>query len=154
MADLSIFDVLTSLGCTVEPCGSRITCNPPPIDTDADYLVQIVQNDKDTIGRVVNALSGSGFVWEGNEHYQDVADDFMSWRSDENVNLIVTKNVEFAARHRVATALCKRLNLKDKDDRIALFQAVLYGNEWNGESWAEMKANRMNLRIEPAEVPF
>jgi hypothetical protein len=154
MAPRPMIDILTALGCTVEPCGSRVTCNPPPTDTDADYLVQIVQSDRETVGRVVNALSAAGFQWEGNEHYQDAAGDFMSWRGDDNVNLIVTANSEFATRHRAATALCRRLNLMAKPDRIALFQAVLYANEWNGETWAEMKAKRNAFRIEPAEVPF
>jgi hypothetical protein len=103
---------------------------------------------------VVNLLSGAGFQWEGNEHYQDASGDFMSWRSAEKVNLIVTASAAFAARHRVATALCKRLNLMDKADRIALFQAVLYGNEWNGETWAEMKAKRSAISLMPEEVPF
>lgn len=150
----AIFKTLEALGCTIEPCGSRVTCNPPPNNTDEDYLVEIKRNDHDTVARVVNVLSAASFEWECNEHYQDAAGDFMSWRGDENVNLIVTANPTFASRHRVATALCKRLNLMDKADRIALFQAVLYGNEWNGETWAEMKAKRAAFLIEPAELPF
>ena len=152
VSDLPVLDVLVNLGCTVEPCGSRVTCNPPPSDTDADYLVHIPYDDDAIVGRVVNELARAHFSWEGNEHYQSAAtSDFMSWRGDENVNLIVTANAAFAARHRVATALCKRLNLQDKNDRISLFQAVLYGNEWNGESWAEMKAKRMAFTVQPHE---
>lgn len=147
-------NVLEGLGCVVQPCGSRVTCNPAPQDTDADYLVQMLRTDTDTVGRVVNELSGAGFKWEGSEHYQDAAaSDFMSWRKDDT-NLIVTSNAEFANRHRVATALCKRLNLLVKADRIALFQAVLYGNEWNGETWVEMKAKRAAMVIQPELVPF
>lgn len=153
----TLADVLTMLsahGCKVEPCGSRVTCSPPPNDTDQDFLVEMVHVDKDAVGRLVNGLSGLNFHWEGNEHYQDAAGDFMSWRRDD-VNLIVTANVGFAARHRVATGICRRLNLLDKQDRIAVFQAILYGNEWNGETWAEMKAKRAaKIEIQPAEFPF
>lgn len=153
MADRPIIlDILENIGCTVEPCGSRVTCSPAPTDTDADYLVQI-RDDQEAVGRAVNEMSRAGFIWEGNEHYQSAASDFMSWR-DGDVNLIVTANPTFASRHRVATALCKRLNLLDKRDRIALFQAVLYGNKWDGESWTEMKAKRMALCIQPEPVPF
>lgn len=158
MAEMeALTNILVGLGCVVRPCGSRVTCNPAPKDTDADYLVQMERTDTDTVGRVVNELSAAGFKWEGGEHYKDAAaSDFMSWRKDDT-NLIVTANAGFANRHRVATALCTRLNLLDKADRIALFQAVLYGNEWNGETWAEMKVKRQEQAAalaQPELVPF
>lgn len=149
-----IISGLEAQGCKVELCGSRVTCRPEPADTDWDYLVEIVHNSSQNVGSIVNILSGLGFDWEGNEHYQSAASEFMSWRSAENVNLIVTASPSFAEKHRVATGLCKRLNLQDKQDRIALFQAVLYGNEWNGESWAEMKAKRSEKAVAVPEVPF
>lgn len=133
----SLFASLQTNGCAVEPCGSRVTCNPPPDDTDQDYLVEIIDADRDRVARIVNALSGAGFTWEGTAHYQDAAaTNFMSWRNDEAINLIVTAHPDFARRHRVATAVCARLNLMDKQDRIALFQAVLYGNLWDGSARA------------------
>ncbi len=123
---------LTNYGCTVETCGSRVTCNPAPTDTDEDYLVEVVGCD---ISDVIHVLSECGFIWEGNhsEHYRDAASTFMSWRKAE-VNFIVTDEAGFAKSHRAATALCTRLNLMNKQDRIALFQAVLYGEIWDGKS--------------------
>lgn len=118
-------------GCKVEPCGSRVTCSPPPENTDCDFLVEVTKRDQRSVAQLVNDLHRLNFVWEGSRHYQDAMGNFMSWRRDD-VNLILTSNPDFAARHRVATALCKRLNLLDKHDRIALFQAVLYGNQWDG----------------------
>ena len=130
MAD-DVLNVLRALGCSIEPCGSRVTCDPAPADTDQDYLVEMQPAD-DIIAKVVSELVEAGFVWEGNEHYQQASrSGFMSWRLDD-VNLIVTADRAFAGKHRVATALCKRLNLLNKPDRIAAFQAVLYSNEWNG----------------------
>lgn len=152
--DQAVVAMLATHECKVEPCGSRVTCSPPPDNTDKDFLVELTRTDKDSVARLVNGLDGLDFQWEGNEHYQDAMGDFMSWRRDD-VNLIVTANATFAARHRVATSLCRRLNLLEKHDRIALFQAVLYGNEWNGETWAEMKAKRAFLPdIQPDMVPF
>jgi hypothetical protein len=51
---------------------------------------------------------------------------FVSLRSGD-VNLIVTSDARFAARFLVATRLATQLNLLNKNDRVALFQAVLYG---------------------------
>lgn len=124
------FASLVLLGARIEPCGSRVTCSPPPADTDHDFLVELPP-DEMTVSNFVCSASEAGFRWEGNEHYQTAVSTFMSWRRDD-INLIVTSDATFAARHRVATSLCKRLNLLAKDDRIAVFQAVLYGNEWTG----------------------
>lgn len=117
--------------CVIEPCGSRVTCNPPPLNTDRDFLV-VMPDDHEKISVIVSSLDAAGFSWEGSEHYQDAAGDFMSWRRDD-VNLIVTRNAAFATRHRAATYVCTRLNLQNKPDRIAVFQAVLYGNQHGEE---------------------
>ena len=58
-----------------------------------------------------------------------VPDDQTFWSYTKgDVNLIVTKNPVFFARFLAATSVSKRLNIMKKADRIALFQAVLYGN--------------------------
>lgn len=124
MTERLVFEFLKTSGCMVDPCGSRVTCSPPPADTDRDFLVMIPQEYD--VAHVITVLSDAGFAWEGSEHYRDAAGSFMSWRRDD-LNLIVTSNAEFATRHRAATGVCKRLNLLDKGDRVALFQAVLYG---------------------------
>jgi hypothetical protein len=115
---------------TFDRCGSRVTVTPPPMDTDEDWLV-VISPSQAAISNAVGILAEAGYEWEGDtEHYQDVAGNtFMSWRKG-NVNLIVTANADFAHKHHVATALCKRLNLAGKQDRLAVFQAVLYANVW------------------------
>lgn len=140
----SIKTALTESGCVIEPCGSRITCSPPPVDTDQDYLVEIIDVSQSNVARVVHDLSSHGFKWEGSEHYQSAAGDFMSWRRDD-INLIVTANHAFAERHRSATYVCTRLNLLHKPDRTALFQAVLYGNKWDGESGIKAPATDITV---------
>ena len=121
---------LYSISATITPCGSRVTCCPPPTDTDADFLVEVFPFE---IAGVMTRLYELGYSWEGSrEHYQNqIEDGFSSFRKND-VNLIVTSNTEFAKRHRAATYVCKRLNLMVKDDRISLFQAVLYGEQWSG----------------------
>lgn len=114
----------------IEPCGSRVTCNPPVLDTDQDYLIEILNPTNTKISDAVGWFHIFDFKFEGGEHYQVLASgSFMSFRK-KDINLIVTANPEFARKHRLATKLCTQYNLLKKTDRIALFQAILYGNDW------------------------
>lgn len=125
MIDQAAKDFFDKIKAHVDPCGSRVTCNPPPIDTDADFLVQI---HPDYTADVWNTLDTLGWEREGSsEHYQfKTTDGFSSFRKGK-VNLIVSANEYFCAQHRLATIECTRLNLMDKKERIALFRAYLYG---------------------------
>lgn len=117
-------------GAEVTPCGSRVTCNPAPVDTDTDYLVFVATDDH--LSKLLTYLDKEGWQWEGaTEHYQNVcANTFTSFRRGSD-NLIVTKNRDFVRLHKIATRICTRLNIMEKPDRIMVFQAVLYGNtEW------------------------
>lgn len=103
---------------------------PAPNDTDADYLVLIRQDagmvDLDHRMRAEGyALGGSLPTDEINAIKPD--EQFWSYTKGE-VNFIITKSPIFFKRFMVATSVSKRLNLLHKQDRIALFQAVLYGN--------------------------
>lgn len=123
-----IFDHLVNLHCMVTPCGSRVTCDPAPTDTDEDYLLSVHGIKKQNLSNVVVFLESNGFINESDsEHYQDQAEStFVSMRRDE-VNLIISTCPDFVKSHKLATAVCKELNLMDKHDRIVLFQAFLYG---------------------------
>lgn len=105
--------------------GSRVTCNPPPVDTDKDWLALV------TDGAYPEALIAAGFVQDGMPGFYTGNDNggFRSWRLGE-INLITTEDEEFFNRFVTATELAKRFNLLNKKDRIALFQAVLYGVNW------------------------
>jgi hypothetical protein len=125
------------------PCGSRVTCDPPPMDTDEDYLLYI--GDKwppapslEVISRDERWFALEKYLYEtgwkmGGSLPNDVAIQinpsarFTSWTFEE-INLIITISDEFYRRHQAASNMAKRLNLLEKADRIALFQAVLYGN--------------------------
>lgn len=122
----------------VTPCGSQVTCNPPPGHTsDCDYLVHVEPGGghfakREASQSLAEILAKDGWTWEGDQIYTVAAIDltveqgFMSWRKDRT-NLIVVGDDEFARKHRLATRLCVKLNLPNRDDRIAIFQAVLYG---------------------------
>lgn len=103
------------------PVGSRVTCNPPPVDTDEDWLC-LVWNDPS------NRMQAEGFKQDGSPQFYTGNDNggFRSWRRDE-VNIVTTQDEAFARKFMAATELARRFNLLKKADRIALFQAVLYG---------------------------
>lgn len=103
----------------LSPCGSRITCDPPVMDTDEDWLVVHYGRRTDELR---DLLVRQGWEAESTDYDSSY---FASWRKGR-VNLLVTSDQVWADRHRAATMLCRRLNLMDKADRIALFRAVLY----------------------------
>ena len=110
-----------------ELVGSRVTCNPAPTDTDQDVLILVA--DADAFRQHVyesDYLMDGSFVLDA-ESPLDGYDRFSSY-SKGDINLIVTQDNKFYDRFMAATSVAKRLNLLDKADRIALFQAVLYGN--------------------------
>jgi hypothetical protein len=110
-----------------EPVGSRETCDPAPIGTDWDFLCFV----KDFYGTIAD-LKEIGFDDEGSEICDEDGEEHIDMRFVSMkrgiVNLIVTDKRLFYDRFLAATSVAKRLNLLKKEDRIALFQAVLYGN--------------------------
>ena len=99
--------------------GSTITCDPPVTGTDIDVLVLVKERDASTLGKL-------GFDLEnGGAHYEPSEGDFNSWRRGD-LNLIVTDSLGFYNAFFLATKVAKTLNLLRKEDRVTLFQAVLY----------------------------
>ena len=113
-----------------ELVGSRVTCNPPPADMDQDVLVYV---DSENADYFVSKMKQAGFSVELGEGYAEDAlnggqsDRFQSYRQGD-VNLIVTIDQLFYQRFAYATEIAKRANLMLKDERVELFQAILYGN--------------------------
>lgn len=109
----------------MEYVGSRITCSPPPTDTDEDVL--LLTDDLETlIGDCIEV----GFTRDGDTK-ASYPEGFVSLRNG-SMNFIVTDDEEFYKKFMLATHVCKFLNVKAKVDRICVFQAVLYGNEYGG----------------------
>lgn len=114
---------LSDIAISITPVGSRITCDPPPTDTDEDWLVHSYH-----VQQAIDLLSQNGFELDNpNHHYAPDTGVFNSWRKGK-VNIILTKDYEFNRRFISATAIAKKFNLLKKEDRVTLFQGVLYGN--------------------------
>jgi hypothetical protein len=123
------FEWLKGLALDATLVGSRVTCNPPPMDTDQDVLILV---SIEGFGDFVQKLYETGFSLDGSEvtnqqEYIEKDETFQSFSIGE-WNAICTCDVTFYKRFVAATEVARRLNLLDKSDRIALFQAVLYGN--------------------------
>lgn len=115
-----------SIAKTFTPVGSRVTCNPPPTDTDEDWLV--LDLDKS----VANWLSESGWEYGGSMQSEDT---FASYKIDD-VNVICAFTKDEYAHFKLATDVCQKLNVLKKDDRIALFEAIMYRR--NATDFAEV----------------
>ena len=118
-----ILAILQGTATHIVPAGSQYTCNPPPdmATSDEDWLVH-------TWTDAAALLIEAGFTQQGQPEFYTGNEDggFKSWRRGE-VNLIITQDLAFFNKFRTATELARRFNLLEKQDRIALFQAVLYG---------------------------
>jgi hypothetical protein len=113
----------------IEPVGSRVTCNPPPMDTDEDWLVFLQPGDFAQFEDVL--ICGKGFELGGSRIHAGgclIGDpgSFQSYTLG-HINVIATASESFFDKFMEATAEAKRLNLLVKSDRIALFQKILYG---------------------------
>lgn len=112
------------LAVSVEPAGSRFICNPAPMDTDEDYVVLCRHRDLVELLQLMDTLQFN----LGGSLPADPEDDstFKSFKKGD-LNFIITTDAKFYSRFIAATYVAKRMNLLNKADRIALFQAVLYG---------------------------
>lgn len=100
------------------PTGSRYICDPPVSDTDEDTIVLVA-----SLERAIEEAQES--EWTSDTSYP--GDDFISLRNGHR-NFIVTEKKEFYDKFVFATNLAKKLNLLKKEDRVTLFQALLYKN--------------------------
>jgi hypothetical protein len=126
-------------GAVVVPVGSRVTCNPPPTDTDEDYLV-LVKDSKVAVA----GLKAIGFEYSSTpeqiEKYEQL-NQSAQWKFTSlwfgDINYIVTDSQFFFERFLTATYVCKTLNLLKKEDRIMVFEAIRGGTFYHkmGTDW-------------------
>jgi hypothetical protein len=103
----------------IVPVGSRVTCSPPPMDTDEDFLVLT-----DDTYATRKQLEEFGFEYDSTTYAASGSTFFISMRMGQ-VNYIITSNPEWYDAFLTATYICKRLNVLDKEDRIAVFDAIM-----------------------------
>ena len=97
--------------------GSSYICNPPITDTDIDFVIYSQDWDKLHDWCEKNAFK-TNF-----EDYE--LEEFRSYKRGI-INLIVTNDATFYRRFVKATEVAKKLNLLDKQQRVDLFDFVMY----------------------------
>jgi len=95
--------------------GSFYICNPPVLNTDIDFIcfTTDLADTKELLLLDGWELCGAGQYTEDNHWF--------ACRKDE-YNFIITNNNVYYERFVLATQVAKKLNLKNKVDRIKLFQ--------------------------------
>jgi hypothetical protein len=110
--------------------GSSVICNPPVLDTDIDFVIK--SKDVDIIKNYLtcelkfNVLTGE----ESETNYEglNVGSEYFYSLKKDNINIMLVQDESFFIKWLNATLLAKKLNLLKKEDRITLFQYVLYDN--------------------------
>lgn len=110
--------------------GSRVTVTPPVTDTDDDYVL-LIEDYRDEAFRqsIENVMTANGWTLGGSKALNNSGfNKFQSWKKGD-LNIILTRDEEWFNKMRCATLLCIELNLKEKSQRIRVFEAVVYGKE-------------------------
>lgn len=123
-------EFLNKIAISITPVGSRVTCNPPPTNTDEDYLVFVDYFKQADLNSLMELIGAS---YEGDENYRNTSDRESAFKSYRlgNINFIVTSETVFHERFLAASARAKELNLMLKSERVALFQTILYGVKYD-----------------------
>jgi len=120
-----MLEVLES-GTIIVPVGSRVTCSPPPMDTDEDFLL-LVEDLNEAVIKLKEIGFDAGMTPEQKKAYASLqrtsGGRFKSLRLGD-VNYIITESAFFFDRFLTATHICKTLNVMDKKQRILVFEGV------------------------------
>ena len=102
--------------------GSRETCSPPPVGTDEDWLILLKTAPFHSArGGAEGWFAANGWVVGGSQD-EGASSRFVSLTSGD-LNVLLTVDDEFFTGTMTGMSICKRLNLLDKADRIAVVRA-------------------------------
>lgn len=113
---------LQELGCEIYCVGSRTIQQGFTDESDYDFLVFKAKP-------LPEVMEDLGYNLEkGSAHYEPSEGQFNSWRKG-SVNIILTKDNLFKLKFLLANNTAKALRLVKREERVRLFQKVLYGVE-------------------------
>lgn len=124
-----VVEALKDFWIDAAPTGSRVICNPPVTDTDEDWVLLVEKWRMQKFEKALETYDDEAVFesedYGGLKHFESIR---LNLPTGE-LNLIVTHDREFFDKFVAATSVAKRLNLLKRDDRVALFSAVLYGEK-------------------------
>lgn len=98
--------------------GSTIICSPPVINTDEDWMFYTKDMSNFSYYLITNGFQIGGSVGENANWY--------SYKKDK-LNFLLTNDIDYYDSFEEATKVATKLNLKDKQQRITLFNYILNG---------------------------
>ena len=101
--------------------GSRYVCNPSVRNTDADFVLVDSLENRQLLKNLCFRSSKKRCKYNVEENGSIVE----AFRNSA-INVILTRDEETLAAWSVASKVAALLNLKEKNERIALFKALLY----------------------------
>lgn len=132
--------------CQIHPAGSRYVCSPPVYGTDIDFLIYAPLD----VGPKLEFLGFKKSMFTEYFKSPNQIDDFWAWRR-RNVNLIVSSSLKYAETFHTATHICKSRNLKYKEHRVAVHEA-LRGN-WEQHKYLVAEGNPLHSYLEAFNGP-
>lgn len=109
------------LSIRVAAVGSRVTAPADSVRQDSDYDILMFVKRPDLL-EAAEALHKSGYVTDSSA-YAAQEHTFTSWRFG-GVNVLLTSDADFVNKFLIGTELAQRFKLRNRADRIALFQAI------------------------------
>lgn len=100
------------------PVGSRVTCSPPPTDTDQDVLCLV---EEDLASDLYEWLEQHDWELEGDYGTLTDFDSYRKTYEDTEYNLILTTDTNWFDCFMDATLECKAKNVMTKSGRIDVF---------------------------------
>lgn len=119
--------------------GSRVTCEPPVLDTDCDVIILCESDNQFTVLR--NAIYQAG----GDACGRDYGDELLPMRLGDH-NYLLTDSPAYYRTFLHVTAVAKHLNLLDKAERKALFACLM-----DGDTSQLKEGSRIRSHAEPLE---
>lgn len=101
--------------------GSSVICNPPVTDTDEDYMFYTEDMERFAIHLLTNGWETCGKDYEGHN-----AGLFRALRKGK-LNYLLTDSQDYYDKFEEATKVATKLNLLQKEQRIALFNYIING---------------------------
>ena len=125
------------VGCPVTPSGSRHIENPPKLSTDDDYFIDVSKYSKDinTIRLEMTTKDWLDCLYntdgEITDRYMEEALAGNSWAAFRlgETNIILYAEQALYNASVAATLLCRKLNVKDKEQRIRIFRWLKFNED-------------------------